>query len=82
MHRVGTIGDASLNQAVLCQISVARRLVFGHSDATASANAVHECVARLHGVARAEYTDISGALKYASLALQGNSDAARHRDVH
>jgi len=75
-HRVGTIGNMSLNQAILCDINVPRRAVFGSTDTSASADSLRSCMSRLRALRPSEYTDISGGLKYASLALQGNGGAA------
>lgn len=77
LHRVGTIGNMSLNQAILCEINVPRRAVFRSTDTSASADSLRSCTSRLGALRPAEYTDISGGLKYASLALQGNGGAAR-----
>ncbi len=77
LHRVGVIGNRSLNQGVLCEITAYERGVFVHPDMQAFDDSVAACVARLHALRPEEYTDISGALKFASLALEGDSGSLR-----
>ena len=76
-HRVGTIGDVSLRQQVLCSIDVGSGGVFVPTDTVAQSDSTNACEARLRQHLPERFTDIRGALKFASLALQGDQPAPR-----
>jgi hypothetical protein len=77
LHRVGTIGDRGLSQSILCEIRVSAPGIFVGSDTTLTQQQIVGCERRLRTLPPTEYTDISGAVKYATLALEGSDTAAR-----
>lgn len=77
LHRVGLISSLSFSQRPLCTISILTPGLFLQSDTTASADSVATCESRLRALPPEPATDISGAIKFAALMLQGRSPAAR-----
>ncbi len=77
LHRVGTISGLSLNQSPLCEIFIAEATLFVPSDTAEAGQEVKECEARLLRLPPDRHTDISGAIKFASLALQGGERQTR-----
>jgi hypothetical protein len=76
-HRVGTIGALSLNQRPLCTIDIPRPTLFAPLDTSAVSRSIDACEASLRKVSPESKTDISGALKYAALALESSQRAMR-----
>jgi hypothetical protein len=77
LHHVGLIGRAGLSQQELCRIQVVEQGIFLRTDTTASARSLRDCSDRLERIPPTPTTDISGAVKFASLALQGQQPAVR-----
>lgn len=78
VHRVGTIEAVSLEEKPLCpDVLVSAPSLFGGSGSRARRAAEQTCAGALSNCHKTEYTDISGALKYAALAIKGKDKAAR-----
>ncbi len=77
LHRVGTIGDVGLNQSVLCEIRVSEPGIFVGADPRLTDQHIADCEKRLRTLSPTDYTDISGAVKYATLALEGSDSTVR-----
>ena len=76
-HRVATIGTMSLHAAPRCDIFVTSRTLFTETDSMAPVRAMKACADTLRASASEPYTDISGAVSYAGLSLQGEWKAVR-----
>jgi hypothetical protein len=75
--RVGTIGSLSLHQQPLCDVPVEPPTLFRRMDTLRIARAVDACESLLLESRPEPYTDIRGALAYASLSLRGLSPGVR-----
>lgn len=75
--RVGTIGSLSLHQQAVCDVPVEPPTLFLHTDTVRIAKAVGACEKLLMESPPEPYTDIRGALAYASMSLQGLSPGVR-----
>jgi hypothetical protein len=76
-HRIATIGAMSLHRQARCDVYVAPHTLFTVTDTLAPVRAIRACRDSLHATAAEPYTDISGALLYAALSLQGDRPALR-----
>lgn len=76
-HMVATIKRTSLNQDLLCDIAVHGTNVFVPVDTVAVANELASCESRLRAVPGESYTDIAGALMFASLAMKASRPMPR-----
>lgn len=75
--RVGTIGSLSLHQRAVCDVPVEPKTVFRRTDTLPITKAVDACERLLLESPPEPYTDIRGALAYASMSLQGLSPGVR-----
>lgn len=75
--RVGTIGSLSLHQQAICDVPVEPPTLFRRTDTVRVARAVGACEKLLLESQPEPYTDIRGALAYASLSLRGLSPGVR-----
>jgi hypothetical protein len=75
--RVGTVGSLSLHQQAVCDVPVEPPTLFLHTDTERTAKAVGACEKLLLESPPEPYTDIRGALAYASMSLQGLSPGVR-----
>jgi hypothetical protein len=75
--RVGTIGSLSLHQQAICDVPVEPPTLFRRTDTVRVAKAVGACEKLLLESQPEPYTDIRGALAYASLSLRGLAPGVR-----
>jgi len=58
-------------------IAIAEPTIFVPQDTGGVGQELNDCESRLLGLSAVPYTDISGAIKYASLALQGGENVSK-----